>query len=608
MNDIILSDVKNCGRLLEHLDSITVIITSHFDLLWKQGETVSKPAATCHAKLFGKDEPCDGCPLLKSPDNPSSPSVVHAANGAYLVEIHALANASGYLALHHDIGTIVRTTRRLQDILKHIPLGIVLTNKELQVEYISPAFFEIFPFVKSPFEGKDFHLTISRHSPPFPKELLDFIFHHSKTGIRTSKRMRFDLPAPDSRSIEVMHDIFLDETGDSSEKRIFFFADRTHEAMEQKIQRQIALQSELDALFREIYTTLSPGLKSLKTLTVKAEESEDTARIVQIVQTEADRLLKTLKKMGKLGKRRKGDLEALNLNRLISEILKNLRPKYDRNNIKIKTKLTRHIRLVYGDREKLERSLTILLERAIEDVTFKSENSPGRFSSLIEIQTRMHDEILEIQIRDNGPGMEKKEDPDNDLFLCRLTIQSMGGEMEIQSVKNVGTKTVIRIPTLFDAPSQKRKAITKTPSSDPEQPGDSGKAKRKRIQSIFSDMEIWILGEKDFAGETIQGFTAKNGARIKIIERPDAFSHVLRESHSPDCLVLNWTDERSALAFISILRENRLFSKTIFAVPQEFLPTLKKKIREHKELKIIGKPFSLDALMETLTACLIERA
>jgi len=288
----------------------------------------------------------------------------------------------------------------------------------------------------------------------------------------------------------------------------------------------------------------------------------------------------------------------VNVNSLLQKTIKDLDSQIRDRGIKVKLHLTRHMKPLRTDRKKLAKALVAVLENAIDGVAKKLPSSSEDFTPLIEVKTQMQGDTIEIQIRDNGEGVDKEKigsSLDDKLFISRAVIQSMGGTFELNSVKKVGTKVSIQIPTIPTVP-QKDQTETKRPTSK--------RVRKQTTRPIFHGARIWILGQRDFATEMIQSFLGKNGAQYKHIEHPDSLRKSLNAEAAPDCLILNISDERMAQSFIVQLKELNLLSKTTFAVPQELVPFLKRKFKGITSINYISKPFLVDALIEALTSCL----
>lgn len=604
-NNLILADVKNNQRFWDLLQAPAVAVSPQLDILWanRAASNLAKRTGkglkgTCHARLFEKDAPCEECPLLGAEKDVSAMNIVSAGDSAYTLEIHPLANASGFLVLHHDVSEIIRARNRFRTILDCLPNGIVLVDERFQIEYISQGFFKIFPFVKAPVNGKDFRLIVSRHSPPFPKALLDFIFLQAKPGGGVSiTRLDFEIDQPAPAFFEVSCQTFENGSMPPEGKRLFLFFDRTLEVARRNIRSQIEIQAEVDKLFRDLYMRLSPGLKRLKTLSVKPKTAREVEERQRQVRQESAHLLRTLKELNRYGKKEPEGLGEIDLNHQLRKTIRAFQNAFLTHGVKVKTRFTRHIRPIYGDGEKLGEVLQTIFTKSLESVAAKLGFAPGEYLPLIEVQTRMHGETLELTVKDNGAGADVGDS--DEIYLCRLITRSMGGELEARSVKGVGTKFILRLTTLPSAPPTGGERET---APQPRRSGDKRNPKRKKADAFLADVEIWILGQRDFNTEAMEKFISKAGGNPKIFENAESLFDTFRHGVSPDCIVLNVTRESELFHFLSTLKEENLLRKAVFALPEELLPIFKKKTRDMDGLKTINKPFTMEALAEAVTS------
>ncbi len=600
-----LTQLKNCKGFLDLLKVKLAVVNPDLDLSWtnklpsegKKG--IREAKGKCHHYFFGKQDPCDGCPV----NGPSPSSLVRVADHAFVTDCHPMAGNAGILVVHWDVTPVIRDRDKLEDILRGLPVGAVLTDGDLHVEYASPAFYTLFPFIHADIIGKDLRLVISRHSPPFPKELLDFTFKRLKMDKGSDPRFDFTLQTPNPSHFEISCPEQSFRSDNPEERRLFIFLDRTRETIQRRIQQTIEVQAEVNSLFREIYRNLHPGLREIKAMTSEIKSKDKALEsVIQPIQKKVNRLLFALEGLKKFS--RSQTLTEINLNRLLREILKTLNPSFEKEGIRVKTDFTRHIKSSFFDRKAFETGLETILENSIRNVkAIKASAASAAFIPLIELRTRMHGETIELQIRDNVPGTGTE--PPETLQGFQWLIQGMGGEFTYHSVRKAGTRVTIRIPALAsDSITRRQPEDVKEVQASKERE----KKQKKARNSIFGDQEIWILGPRDFATETIQNFTAKHGAWPKIMETPVAFLEGLKTSALPACLVLNISDEKSALPFVTLLKEKNCLSKTVFVIPQELLPVFKRKLKGVERLKFVGKPFALEALMESLTRCLSDAA
>jgi len=623
MEKLTLTSPETCRKLLNAIDEIAIVVTPEFDLIWVNETTGAwnqNKNVKCYSYLFNQESPCPGCVIseLSTTRLPASSEVIFRSPfKAFLVKAYYLERSPNFLVLHQDVTEILLKERTLQTIIQNIPFGIILTNQDLQIIYISMALFSLFPFIESPIEGRDLRLIVSRYSPPFPKELLDFLFSLSPNfqGI-SKKRFEFGISTPSQRLIEIFSIPVHDKLGLLSFNKgfIFLFIDQTSRVLQQSLQEQIEIQSEIGMLFTELYTRLTPSLKKIQSLSInlspdKNSRLNDTKYIASVLPKESGRLISLLEGLNHYGKTKKGKTTTqINLHSLLRKILDNLAPQLSEKGIKVKLDLTRHLKPFMAEKGKISQVLKEILLNAIEGVHQNAPAGGETIYPLIEIQTRMQGTDMELTIKDNGtgigqddlklvfkPGFTTKDRSHHSgmgLFFCQVTIRNIGGTINISSVQDVGTKVIVKIPAL--SPLSKTKWHN-TPSV----------GKRKRIKGkrygIFRDMQICIMGEKDFATDVIKKFVSKNGADCETFKDPSSFSKRIEWHLPPSVFIINVSKEKTALSFIALLEEKGLLSQTLIVAPEEAMSDIKRRLKG-QDIKFIKKPFHVNSLMETLIA------
>jgi len=623
MEKLNLTSPETCRKLLNTVDEPVIVVSPEFDLLWVNETTGAwnhNKNEKCYSYLFDQESPCPGCLIsdLSTIRLPASSEVIFTSPfKAFLVNAYSLERSPNFLVLHQDVTEILFKERTLRTIIQNIPLGMILTDQDLQIRYISPVFPILFPFIESPIEGRDLRLIVSRHSPPFPKELLDFLFSLSPNFQGMSKkRFEFEISTPSQRLIEIFSIPVHDKLGLLSFNKgfIFLFIDQTSRALQQSLQEQMEIQLEIGMLFTELYTRLTPSLKKIQSLSInlspdKNSKLNDTKYIASVLQKESGQLISLLEDLNHYGKTKKGKTTTqINLHSLLRKILDNLAPQLSEKGIKVKLDLTRHLKPFPADKSKINQVLKAILLNTIDGLSQNTPAGDETISPLIEIQTRMQGADMELTIKDNGtgigqddlklvfnPGFTTKDrslHAGMGLFFCQVTIRNLGGTIDISSVQDVGTKVVVKIPAL--SPLSKTKGHN-TPSV-----GKHKRIKGKRY-GVFRDMQIWIMGEKDFATDVIEKFVLKNGADCKIFKDPLSFNKKIEQHAPPSVFIMNVSKEETALPFITLLKEKGLLSQALIIAPEDLLPDFKGRLKG-QGVEFIKKPFPVDSLIESLIA------
>ena len=257
----------------------------------------------------------------------------------------------------------------------------------------------------------------------------------------------------------------------------------------------------------------------------------------------------------------------------------------------------------------MEKCLQAVLSNALEAVESKMDQTGNPFIPRIEIITLMKGSVIELTIKDNGVGMEAKQlarvchpnyttkDPSchagMGLFLCDTLLRHMGGTLELSSVTGVGTKAVMRIPSI---PS--RTDGEKDISFVPRPPSNN---RRKPNKAIFSTWNISLLGEKDATMRVIRKFLHNLGATIEEIHDVQSLQKMGALHGKNVVYILNVTGAKQAIPFLSVFREGHLLDKALILAPEEILPTLKGRVK-NTGVRLLKKPVPMESLVESLTS------
>ncbi len=613
------------GTIQNILHSVTgelIIVSPEYDLLWANKETAagkkSEGGTKCYTCLYAQDAPCSGCPItesLRTGHPVSSKVILESPYRSLLVDASLLRDTPNILVHHHNITEVTRDESVLLAIFQNLPFGVILTDKDLDVQFASPGFFRIFPFIKNPVVGKDLRLIISRHLPPFPKNLLDFLF--TLQNHRGTPSGKFELSYPLQRHMEILSLPLRHETALAFESGyLILFFDQTERATRQTLDKQREIQSEINLLFTTLYKKLSPSLEKIQTLSEELPKKElhrsKGGREIQQIQHESSHLLKQLEGLKRYSKKKTIDQEQVNLHALLRRIVGELTPLLNEKNIKVKYDLTPHLKPFTASRENIQQVLKAILLNAIEGIDPKVELPRKDFAPIIEIQTLMQRSDIELTIKDNGIGMDVEHltkvfqlgyttkdlsrHAGMGLFLCQMILRHLGGEIELSSTQGVGTKVVVKIPSIpFSYADVKEKA-----TSEKKQPGQT----RTTKLGIFKGKRVWILGEKNSTTDVIHKFLAKNGATAKIVRDAGFFHKRGIQDYSPSTFILNISDRKSALPFVSILKNRHQLGRTILIAPEELLPFFKSGLKD-SGARFVKSPFPIESLMEALTALIL---
>ena len=184
---------------------------------------------------------------------------------------------------------------------------------------------------------------------------------------------------------------------------------------------------------------------------LKKEETDATKiKDLELVSNNIERIIKIIRQIVDYSTLPKDSLEKVQVNSVIKNVLDMIKYHKKFKNIKIKTELLENIPEILIDAKKLEQVILNIFINAA-DAILMAEKTDG----LINIFTLVNNNMIYINIKDNGTGIEKELlDKILDPFFTTkksghgsglgLTIsynivKSFNGSIEIESEKNVGT-------------------------------------------------------------------------------------------------------------------------------------------------------------------------
>lgn len=184
----------------------------------------------------------------------------------------------------------------------------------------------------------------------------------------------------------------------------------------------------------------------------KDQGDEKILRHISIMKDEVKRVSSILNNLDELSFNEKQDLQLADINILISTVLSSTMVP---DKIDVETNLDTSIPRIYFDVTQLRRVFDNILANAIESI-----QSDGR----VEITTFLKDTLIEIEIKDNGVGIEpehlnrlfdplfstKKKGVGFGLAVTKSYVEAHRGQMIVQSEPGKGSSFSILLPTVID--------------------------------------------------------------------------------------------------------------------------------------------------------------
>ncbi len=611
-------DIKSLYAIFQSIQGDLIVISPDRTLLWANNVSTSNQERDlkCYALLYQQNNPCPACPITKSLEDQKTVSAkvtLPSHCRTYLVDATPLNKGAHILVYHRDITEL----NNMAEIAGALPIGLIVTDDNLTVHFVNPAFFGIFPFIDAPITGKDLRLIVSRHLPPLPKELLDFLFALSARN--SFSFLEIELPYPFQKYIEVLSCPTQNLTGCEFDKgRFIIFIDYTEEAAQKEHVHQHEAYIRIHTLFSSFYNEFAPSLTKIHSLASSVLEQKlchpEGEEPLQQLQLESSRVINQLRELNAsfIGKSPETPKKT-NLHNLINKALRELSPLFSKYNIKTKISLTRHMKPFYANSKSLYLCLKALLKNAAEATMTQNTPRGKNITPLIEIETRMQKYDVELIIKDNGEGIESDKisdifrpgytskspahHPGTGLFVCQSALQPLKGKIKISSLKGVGTKVVLTIPTLLFSTNQTKAEHSSSMNITRHHPA---KQPKTGTMGIFGGKRVWILGENDATTDIIQKFLQKNGAIFKVVQTVESLKKSLMLEPYPSAFIMNVSHKKDSLYFLNVLREIECLHITILVVSEEVLPHFKGEWKG-SGVRFIKKPFPMELLMEALT-------
>ncbi len=603
-------------NILSVMGETFAIVSSDYDLIApgneRKGDNVP---IKCFSSLLDRKSPCPGCPVSSSLESrqPVAAKIYFEPLQRFMfVKSFPLADQAGKVIVQHeDLTELTQDPAILDQIFEGLPFGMLITNKELKIVYASPGFTKLFPFILPPVSGKDARLVISRHQPPFPKKLLDFFFTLSSHSVRQSEE--FELAYPYSRAIRVLglpthQEATFFASGDGF---LILFMDYTEEKIRQSIATQRKILKETQRIFAETFSHVIPNLENIlsliQTLTEKEAANLEDKTLLRKIHQESRQLNKQLKALKALNRGKSATLKEINLHLYIQKAAKDLAPLFKSNDVHLKTQFTRHLKTFYAPPGLMTQILKTLLQNALEGVIQKRELSDESYDPAIKVQTKMNGSEIELAVKDNGIGMDDGEisqaflpgfttkNPSQHagmgLFLCQTILHALlNGDIQLSSVKGVGTKVTIKIPSVSALHESNR--VNRENGEKPRK-----KPVKMVNRGLFEGRVLWLLGAHDSMQEYVEKFLQANKATIRVISGAQGLENHFKRGAFPDAIILNITNEDEAQTLALALKEKQALEKTLFLTPEELFVSFKKRYKK-TGARFIRKPFPIETFVD----------
>jgi len=345
------------------------------------------------------------------------------------------------LKLKELVETISGERARLATILNNMADGVIMTDNEGNILLANNAAAKLFN-IKNAIE----------------KPLIEVVRDHEldevlKLCLQTAKTQSVQYESGSSK--RYIRAIAIPIAHDEMSSVLILFQDLTELRNLQTTRREL-----IGNISHEFRTPLA-GIKAMvETLRDGAVDDKDAAMDFLVrIDDEVERLTQIVVELTELSRIETGEadlrLEPVNLNLLVEEVITQLIPQIERQQLTAEKKIDTNLPSVQADRRRIRQTIVNLIHNAI-----KFTNPGGK----IMVTTRIHNSSVTVDISDNGIGIAKRDLPhvferfykgDRDrsgggtgmgLAIAKHVIEAHGGGIWVQSEEGKGSTFSFSLP------------------------------------------------------------------------------------------------------------------------------------------------------------------
>jgi len=202
-----------------------------------------------------------------------------------------------------------------------------------------------------------------------------------------------------------------------------------------------------------ILTYARLNLKKLAGCDIPGDDKKEMVEQLQIIEHESKRCGDIMRNLLTFARQAPSRRDTNDINTLIGRAAVLVRHKLDLQSIVLEQDLAAGVPPLTCDAGQIQQVMLILLVNAAEAL-----GKDGR----IEIKTELADGVVQIRVRDNGPGIpdevmlkifepffttkEEQQRTGLGLAVAKSIVEQHGGEIRVQSNKGVGTEFLVSLP------------------------------------------------------------------------------------------------------------------------------------------------------------------
>lgn len=345
--------------------------------------------------------------------------------------------------LQEMLDTISGDKARLDSIMDNIADGVILTDSEGNLVITNQAAEKLFNIKGEAVKAKSFIETVRDH------EINNLLVACLKTG--REQTGQFELTKI-NRFIRV---IIIPVVSDHNHGALILIQDLTELRSLQTMRREM-----VGNISHEFRTPLAGVKAMVETLQDGAMREPELAKdFLSRIEVEVDRMTQLVTELTELSRIETGKaelrIELLELNTLLEEVISELKPQVERQNLTLETTLAEDLPTIPADKDRLRQVMINLIHNAIKF------NRPG---GDIRVSTKLSGDSVIVEVADTGIGVAKENLPHIferfykadrartghgsgiGLAIVKHVVEAHGGKVRAKSEQDRGSTFTFNLP------------------------------------------------------------------------------------------------------------------------------------------------------------------
>jgi two-component system phosphate regulon sensor histidine kinase PhoR len=332
---------------------------------------------------------------------------------------------------------------KLSTVLNNMADGVILTDKEGNISTANRSASNLFGFEDRNVLGKSIVEVVHDHEVDAVMKLCSLTKKEQSAQFESSVTKRF------------MRVVAAPVANSKTNEMLFLFQDLT------EVRNLQTMRKELIGNISHDLRTPIAGIKAMaETLRDGALDDKEAAKdFLARIEAEVDRLTQMVSELTELSRIETGKaelrIEPLNLNFIIKDVIEQLMPLAERQQVTLSTNLATNIPVVNADRDRIRQTIINLAHNAIKF---------NRVGGSVILSTIADSKAVSVEIADTGIGISKEDIPhvfdrfykaDRSrskggsglgLAIAKHTIQTHGGKIWVTSEQGKGSTFSFSLP------------------------------------------------------------------------------------------------------------------------------------------------------------------